>query len=202
MAGTMSQADVRADLKASLHDAANALTDPDDFDRCLLAAVSDLGRYAPRTLVSNITLSAGVQEYAGPDDMISFKMALWGTASPAKPWDKTYPGRLPSVQLIGSTMILVPAPSANQIGLLGSNYRFFYFAGYALAENAVDTTVPVCLRDLLILRAQAECCKELALRNFTKPVAIGAGGSGTTKNGTPSALFKMLMDEFMLRIPT
>lgn len=35
MAGSMSLADLRADLQASLHDAAAVFADPEDFDRLL-----------------------------------------------------------------------------------------------------------------------------------------------------------------------
>lgn len=200
MAGTMSRADLRADLKSSLHDAASVLSDPDDLERCLSVAVEHLGELLPRTLAATLTLLAGVSEYEAPADYLRFKMALWGTSTPAKPWDKAYPGRLPSAYHVDGVIALVPAPTMQQIGILGSEYRYFYFAGYVLSDVAASTTVPVALRSLLLLRAQAECCKELAIRNVTKPVTMREGGSGLTRNGTPSALYATMLREFEQRV--
>lgn len=199
MAGTMSRGDVRADLKASLHDAASALADPDDFDRCLNAAVEDLGAWLPRTLAASMALEAEKAEYLAPDDFIRFKMALWGNASTAKPWDKAHPGKLPAVYHADGMLILSPAPTAVQIALLGASYRFYYFAGYALAEDAAQTTVPADRRSLLLLRAQAEACKELALRGVAKPVTLRDGISNAPRNATPSALHGALMADFLGR---
>lgn len=200
MSGTMSRGDLRADLKASLHDAASVLSDPDDFDRCLKVAVDDLGLLMPRTLASTLSLVAGQAEYAAPADFLRFKMALWGVSSPVRPWDKSHPGKLPDVRHCEGFLVMVPAPSAGQIALLGSNYRYFYFAGYVLDELAGLTTVPPHARSLLLLRAQAEACKEMAMRNITKPVALRDGVSSGPRNGTPAALHGQLMDDFLARV--
>lgn len=200
MAGTMSRADLRADLKASLHDSAAVLADPEDFDRCLDVAAADIGSFggssASRTLAATLTLIAGESEYAAPDDLLRFKMALWGASTPAKPWDKSFPGRLPDVLHADGMLILLPAPSALQIALLGSAYRYFYFAAHELSDTAGNTTLAAGNRPLLILRAQAECCRELALRNITKPVALRDGISSAPRNGHPAVLYKQLLDEF------
>ena len=199
----MSRADLRADLKASLHDAASVLADPEDFDRCLDVAVADLatagGSGAACTMAATLTLVAGQAEYAAPADFLRFKMALWGTSTPTKPWDKAHPGRLPDVSHCEGALILVPAPTALQIALLGSDYRFFYFAVPVLADGAGATTLPASQRGLLLLRAQAECCRELALRNITKPVALRDGISNGPRNGHPAVLYKQLLDEFERR---
>lgn len=200
MSGSLSRADIRADLKDSLHDAASVLADPADFDRCLAVALAHLAEVLPRTLAATLTLSAGVSEYAVPADYLRFKMALWGRANTVQPWDKAHPGRLPDIYHVEDVLLMVPAPSARQIGLLGSDYRFYYFAGYTLDETvAANTTLPESLRGLLLLRAQAECCKELAMRNVSKPVTMRDAG-GQPKNGTPSHLYKVLLDEFMVRV--
>lgn len=199
MAGTMSRGDVRSDLKDSLHDAASALSDPEDFDRCLDAAVEDLGVWRPRTLAASLTLVANQAEYSAPDDFIRFKMALWGRSTTAKPWDKAYPGKLPAVYHADGLLILSPAPTPQQVALLGTAYRFYYFAGYGLDEDAAQTTVPTDRRSLLLLRAQAEACKELALRGVAKPVTLRDGMTQTTRNATPSFLMHSLMADFMAR---
>lgn len=203
MAGTMSRADLRDDLKASLHDSASVLADPEDFDRCLEVAAADIGSFggssASRTLAATLTLVAGQAEYAAPTDFLRFKMALWGAATPVKPWDINFPGRLPDVVHCDAVLVLVPAPTALQIALLGSDYRFFYFAAHVISETAGSTTLAASQRGLLLLRAQAECCRELALRNITKPVALRDGISNGPRNGHPAVLYRQLLDEFEQR---
>ncbi len=203
MAGTMTRADLRADLKASLHDSASVLADPEDFDRCLDVAAEEMGAVGgssgSRTLAATLTLVAGQSEYAAPEGFLRFKMALWGTSTPVKPWDRAYPGRLPDVAACDAVLVLTPAPTAEQIALLGSAYRFFYFAAHTVSDTAGETTLPASNRSLLLLRAQAECCRELALRNITKPVALRDGISSGPRNGTPAALYRQLLDEFEAR---
>jgi len=200
MAGTMSLADLRADLKDSLHDAASVLGDPNDFDRCLMVAVEHLSFMLPRTLAATLTLAAEVAEYPAPADYLRFKMAMWGRATTVQPWDKAHPGRLPDCLYFEGALVLLPAPTAQQIGLLGNSYRYFYFAKYTLDELAANTTVPATLRAALLLRAQAECCKELAIRNVAKPVTMRDGGGGQPRNGTPGHLYNVLLAEFMARV--
>jgi len=200
MPGTMSRADLRTDLKDSLHDAHSMLADPADYDRCLNVAASDLGRWKPRTLAGTIALVANQSEYAAPADFQSFKMALWGRSSTAKPWDNDYPGKLPSVHHADGILLMVPAPSAQQIAILGASYRYFYFAGISIDDVAANTTVPADQRDILLLRAQAEACKELAMRGIGKPVQLRDGLNTITRNGTPSHLYHELMAEFLQKV--
>lgn len=199
MPGTMSRADLRADLKGSLHDAGSVLADPDDFDRCLNVAADALGEALPRTLASTLSLVAGQSEYAAPADLLGFKASTWGHNG-AKPWEAHWPGRLPRVEVQDSILLLTPAPTAAQIGLLGATFRFFYFAGYTVADDAANTTVPPIRRGLLLLRAQAEACRELALRNVAKPVSMRDGMSNQPRNGTPTHLFETMLREFDDRV--
>ncbi len=203
--GVMDQADLVTDLKASLNDAAstfNAANDA-DFNRHLDMAAMDLGRVRRRTLAGTITLQADVSEYDAPTDMLMPKMASWGAneKAAAKPWDASYPGRLPRMSMFGdpgaSQIILSPAPTQNQISLLGSSYRFFYFAGHVIGDGQnTQTTVREGDRGLLLLRAQAEAMKELSMRGSKKPVQLRDGMNSAPKNGTPAALFEQLMREF------
>lgn len=207
MSGSMSLADLRADLQASLHDAAAVFSDPQDLDRLLAVAGEDMGggglggsTAGAQTLASTLTLVAGQSEYAAPAGFTRFKMALWGAATVVRPWDKNYPGKLPDVIHCDGVLVLIPAPTAAQIALLGAAYRFFYFADYA-GGGAVDVTdIPLSSRSLLLLRAQAEACREMALRNMAKPVTLRDGMSNGPRNGTPSALYQMLMAEFNARV--
>lgn len=203
MSGTMSRTDLVADLKASLHDAAsvlNAAADA-DFDRILDIAALDLGRVRPRTQLGSIALVVDVDEYAAPADMLIYKSDLWSVQSRKyRPWDKNYPGRLPDIRVAvnGTTrnLYFLPAPTEDQINILGATFRFYYFSGHAIGDVAADTTVQPGDRGLLILRAQAEAMKEMSVRNSGKPVSMRDGISNMSRNGTPSYLFEMLMKDF------
>lgn len=200
MAGTMSRADLRDDLQASLHDSAAIFSDPEDLDRLLDTAALEHSERATVTLAATLTLTAGVSEYARPDDFLRFKISLWGMSVSANPWDKNYPGKLPDVYDGGTVLALVPAPTAAQIAILGSSYRYFYFASQVVADDGDDTTIPPSQRGLFLLRAQAEACRELAIRNAAKPVTMRDGISGGARNGTPAALYQAFMAEYERRL--
>lgn len=204
MAGTMGQADLVADLKASLMNSAEAFTAAGDADfvRHLGAAALDFSRARPLTLLGSLTLVADRPDYDPPTDFHAFKSHLWGISprQAAQPWEKNYPGRIPAARevKIGDAVhiYLDPAPSAFQISALGSEFRFYYYARHAVDADAAKTTIRPGDRGLFLLRAQAEAMKELAMRNITKPMAMRDGISSMPRNGTPSHLFGVLMDEF------
>lgn len=204
MPGTMSSADLVADLKASLQDAANAFvaTGDADFIRHLSVAALDFSRIRPRTLLGEINLVADQINYAAPADMHMFKAAVWGASHGVMPWEPSYPGKLPTAQLVSvgdspaQELHLTPAPSAKQISVLGPLYKFWYFAQHKIDADATKTTIHPSARALLLLRAQAEAMRELAMRNITKPVSMRDGLSSAPRNGTPSALYQALMKEF------
>lgn len=201
MAGTMSRADLKADLKLSLQDAAKVFTAANDadFDRHLDAAALDMGRIRPRTLLGSLTLLAEQYNYAAPADFLSFKSYLWGIGKP-QPWEKNYTGRLPDVRsaVNGSTreLHLLPAPTGHQISVLGSAFKYYYYAAHSIGTNAADTTIQAGDRGLLLLRAQAEAMKEMSMRNIGKPVQLRDGISQGPRNGTPQHLFEVLMKQF------
>lgn len=201
MPGTMSRADLVADLKASLQDAASVFTaaDDGDFKRHLNVAALDMGRKVPRTLRATLTLTADVDEYAAPVDLLDFSVAEWDTLP--DPWAAHYPGPLPRVMVaeIGGARSLVfdPAPTAQQIAVLGPTLKYRYRAAHAINDAAASTTVPAGHRGLLLLRAQAEAMREMAMRNIGKPVTMRDGFSQTPRNGTPAALYRTLLAEFL-----
>lgn len=207
MAGTMSEADLVADLKASLQDAANVFTAASDadFKRHLAAAALDFTRARPRTVLGSLTLTADEPAYALPNDFHAFKCDLWGQAPKARPqpWEKTWPGPLPRAVVAESggakKLTLAPPPTASQISALGAEFRFYYYAKHAIDATAASTTIAASDRGLLLLRAQAEAMRELAMRNIHKPVQLRDGISGMPRNSTPSFLFAELMGEFERR---
>lgn len=205
MAGSMSRADLVADLKASLLDAAGSFRAPldADYDRHLNVALTALTAWRAHTMAGEITLSEGVDAYAAPADLWRFKLSLWGSPGGAmpKPWEKGWPGRLPTVRDIstaaGPMLWLTPAPSAQQIAALGATYRFFYYARLTAGADAADTTVSEADRGLLILRAQAEAMRELAIREAVRPVTARDGVSGRPSSGTAAALHAQFLEQFL-----
>lgn len=198
---SMARASLVADLKASLQDAASVFTAVSDADfvRHLDKAALDMGRRRPRTLLGSVSLVAEQATYAAPADLLTYKVDTWGQHR-IQPWDDRYPGRLPQVrqaELAGVKVLsFTPAPTAAQITILGAEFGFYYLAGHEIGDAEADTTVPAGDRGVLLLRAQAEACRELAMRGMTKPVALRDGHSGTPRNSTPAALWEALMAEF------
>ena len=115
------------------------------------------------------------------------------TRSP-KPWEKTWCGPFPRVTAGDGRLYLTPAPTAQQVAVLGREFRFFYFAG--LVVSPTESTVQEADRGLLILRAQAEAMRELAMRSVTRPVATRDGYSGTPREGSPAVLAREFLAEF------
>lgn len=202
MSGTMSLTDLMADFKASLHDAANIFiaANDGDFSRMLNVAALDMARVRPRTLVGSAVLVADTDSYAAPSDLVAYKTDLWSAQRLPQPWEPNYPGPLPRVQLLEDggvkKLVFTPAPTALQITVLGSAFRYYYFAAHVIDATAANTSIRAGDRNLLLLRAQAEAMREMALRNIAKPVQLRDGISQSPKNGTPAALYGALMDEF------
>lgn len=197
MPAGMGAADLVHDLRESLHDAAGVFDAPDDADfrRHLDHAASALAPVLRRTLAGTLTLVADQPDYAAPADLWRFKLSTWG-AQRGQPWDKTWPGRLPTVIEQGGTLWLTPAPSAHQIAVLGASYGYFYYGLHTIDADAAQTTVPAAHRPLLLLRAQAEALSELAMRDTLRPVTVRDGFSGMPKTGTPGWLAEKFMERF------
>lgn len=202
MPGSMSLADLVADHKAGLLDSAGVFSEAADagFVRHLTKSAQALETWRPQTLVGEIALSAGVGEYAAPVGMVRYNCALWGDQHGIKPWEKHYPGRLPAVREVvtagGRSISMTPAPTAVQISVLGSAFRFYYVKAHVLDAVAANTTVAPADRSLLLLHAQAEAMAELAMRGVTRPQATRDPMSGGPANGSPSALYERFMREF------
>jgi hypothetical protein len=202
MAGTMSQEDLVADLQRSLHDAAGVFSAPGNADwlRFLATALTAMQNKRPRTLLGTVTLVADTDTYPlALADFASYKTHQWGGRN-IRPWLPEYPGALPRVTAVqsGDTWSLVfdPAPTMAHLQAYGSTFRFWYFGLHALGATPENATLAAADRPLLLLRAQAEAMRELAMRNINKPVALRDGISGTPRNSTPSALYQQLLAEW------
>lgn len=205
MAGTMSKADLVKDLQDLLQDAAKKFTAPAgaDFERHLEIAAHDMGRVRSRTKLGSIALTAGEAVYPAPVDMIRTKVALWGIneRQTRKPWDRNFPAVLPRMDLVeddtGIQLILSPIPTADQIADLGSEFKFYYFAGHVIDDVAANTSISPADHHLVLIRAAAQAMTELAANGISKPVQLGPGVGSMPKNGTPGALSEQLMQQFM-----
>jgi hypothetical protein len=136
MAGTMSRADLIADFKASIHDAASVFTaaSDGDFSRMLDVAALDLGRVRPNPLKGSITVAADTVEYAAPVGITAYSYSAWSAGKMPNPWAVNYPGPEPRVSLIGPpgarVLYFEPAPTALQVALFGATFPFRYLGGY------------------------------------------------------------------------
>lgn len=193
------------DLKSSLGSTvAGKFSGPADGDlkRLLGVALAEMEWKRPITQLGSVQLHALQARYAVPQpDFAALKTHLWAApVDTPMPWDDGYPGAAPRVaaQWNGATWWLEfsPAPTPRQIAAWGGEFRFWYFARHRLSEEAGETTVAAADRGLLILRAQAEAMRELAMRNVATTTQMRDGFSGTPRNGTPAALFQVLLDEF------
>jgi hypothetical protein len=206
MAGSMSRADLVADLTASLHDAAEVFVAPDDMARLLDVAALDFSRHRQRTLLGTMTVEVGRMDYPAPANLYLFKSSLWGIAPVprAKPWERQWPGPMPDVRLVdgvsGRELHLAPVPTQLQLMTLGSEFRYYYFGNQMIGDAATDTTLADGDRFLLLLRAQAEAMRELSMRNIKKPVQMRDGLHSAPRNMTPAALHIELMREWESKV--
>lgn len=191
-------------LRASLSDAASVLACAGDqpYERFLAHAAQDFHRVRPRRQVGVLDLQAGQSDYPVPADLVAPLAGLWGVdeAQTRRPWDEHWPGQLPRLTLLrlaeDRVLWLSPAPTAAQITVLGSDYRYIYRAAHRIAPSGEQTTIHPGDRGLLLLRAQAEALKDLAMRNMAKPVQLRDGLAGMPRNGHPAALYEQLMKRF------
>jgi len=199
----MDRASLRDELKASLMDAANAFTDPGDFDRHLDRAAGDLPRRRPLVLTGSLTLKANQAAYTPvPTDLVRPVFSRWANSERVDrpPWAKDHPPPRPRVTLVNEDgtrkLHVTPVPTASELATFGDTLQYDYDARYTIADAAEDTTVRPEDRWLLLLRAQAEAMGELAIKNVDRPVRVGTEGGAQSANGTPAGLRQRLMQEF------
>lgn len=198
----MSRESLLESLRGSLLDAAATFSASKeaDLNRHLDTAAWALGPYRPLVVRASLTLVAAQAEYTAPADLDRLLAHEWDVGCTRQPWERGFPGRLPRPAVSGPAgsriIALVPAPSAAQISLLGITWPYRYRALHTIGAAASATTIHAADRPLLLLRAQAEAMKEIALRNSHKPVQLRDGMSGAPRNGTPAALHQQLMDAF------
>ena len=96
--------------------------------------------------------------------------------------------------------MLDPAPSQANIDDAGATLPYYHIVPHVIhASNGALTTIPAALRGLLILRAQVEAMRQLAMRNSQKQVSMMEGYGNVSRNGTASYLFEALSQEFEMK---
>ena len=205
----MAMADLVAVLKTSLHDVGSVFEGdtgaPDaNFERFLLQALPDMQLKRPATRLGSIELREGIARTSvsgSNPGFAAFKTHMWGDGCKIKPWSPDYPGTLPRVSASFESsqwwLNFSPAPSGRQISAYGSQFDFWYYALHTIGELPEDTTIGLQDRGLLILRAQVEAMRELAIRNAGKPVAMRDGVSSQLRTANPSAMADSLMRQFL-----
>lgn len=207
--------DTRTLLEASLLDAANlfgadTLARKPALDQHLATALAEFNRVAPRLVSTTLTLVAKLGNYAAPADAIRFHSSeVVDDQNELSPWNEY---RIPQVPVPIITHVggvrawqFRPTPSEFMIQRIGREYPYTYYARHVLDETtAANTTLTLEQQPLLIMRAQVESLRAIALRNAHKPVAMRDATYSQTKNGTPAALAEqtMRMWEQMVRPST
>jgi len=169
------------------------------LDRHLNAAVADFDRVAPLLEGAQIQLVADAANYAADARAIRFHGSeILDKQQHVDPWDDFRVPEVP-VPFLGrisgvKTWVFRPVPTAFILDRIGSIYPFTYFAAHVLDDAvAANTTFDARHLPLLVLRAQVESLRDLAVRNAHKPVALRDPNYSQIKNGTPAALAEQFM---------
>ena len=190
-------------LRDSLHGSADVFEDG-DLERHIRVALNAMALHKrPRVLTTELALVAKQSAYDAPANIIAIDRLGWQNEFARTPWERKYPGPAPRPALLrkadGDQIILNPPPDRQQVDALDSKATLYYRARHETSGSGASeevTTLSDADEDLLILRAQAEACRELSMRAITKPVELRGGGLSQPRNGSPAALFAALMTEW------
>jgi len=207
---SMKLADIVATFVQSLGSAGNFLDG--QYDGILNAAVLDYSRSKPLQEIGLLTLEAGKSVYDAPANLDGIKHHDWGRANRRRrdPWNSRVV-KIPDVKIIPGEngqrpyrIALSYAPTAEEIGICGSSFQYFYTAVHLVSDldpgTVGATTVPAADRDILIVRMQAEAMLQLSLNRTGKVAIADPKTKGQNRAGTPKDLHQYLMDEFNRRL--
>jgi len=191
-------------LQASLINSADSFR-PEDLQRHVDVGFAELCRFRHRTVYAGLDLQANVPQYPCPSTLSRVLACDWGRQSKAElqPWDDRWPGQLPQISVgydesDNRVLLLQPAPTGRQLALLGSRCPYRYAAPHLMSDSHSSLTDEDA--QLLILRAQAEAMRELAMHHASKPYQLRDGMSATPRNGMPGYLYSVLLEEFERRV--
>ena len=168
-----------------------------DYIRHFALAARRLDKKRPRWLMAELTLTAGVADYAAPAGAIGLYDSEWGqTPVRPHPWDDGYVGFPPIVRQIdsatGARWRLSMPPTAAQIAVWGSVLTARYQAAHEISATRVtplDSDY-----DLVMLAALIEALRELSAETTT--VQLHKGMTGIPNSGMPSYLYEKALLEF------
>lgn len=175
------------------------------LDHHLRAAAADFNRVRPRIEAFELTLIAEQADYPAPAGALRFHLADMVDANAAfEPYDSRRQALVPLPVLIrtstGRCWRFRPVPTQRLISALGCRYRYTAIVAHVLADDASDTTFADADLPLLVMRAQVESLRALAIRNAHKPFTTRDPSYGQTRNSTPAALAQMTLDAWEVQV--
>lgn len=190
--------------KAQLGDAVKPFTAGDDADfvRHLQSGARRLIDKRPVLKRDSLTLVTGCSVYLAAADLVKFSRYEWGRGAiqQFRIWDPDWPGPFPEVQEVitddGPELVFWPAPTLQQITLLGAEFPYWYYALHTVSDNLV-TVLPED-QPMLLLAALIEAVRELTTRGVVAPVQLHRGVVPTATSQTPLAWFQELQREWSL----
>lgn len=204
---TLKRSDVRKQLDDSLIDCGSVWGEEGAnersaaMDRFIDAALTDLNRVTPNVCAGSLSVTAGSSLHPAPDDALRFIDSEWVERNALRqPWTPQYVAVVPQPRLVRLGNVkswqFSPPLDATTLAKLGSAFHYTYIARHRLTEDEAQATFDAALIPLVILRAQVEAMKEMAMRNSNKPMQTRDALYSQTRNGTPAALAEMLMKLF------
>ncbi len=154
-----------------------------DYIRHLDIALAAMTLKRPRLKRANLALLSDEAFYNSdlPTDIDSVHSISWPTNAYSYPAPRLlYQNGFISVSPTPNTALVACFPTVS----------YLYYVTLEYADLAARD-VP-----LLILRAQVEAMRELAMRSHQKPVSLRGGSNGGLSNMQPSALYEVLLAEF------
>ncbi len=175
------------------------------LDNHLRAAAADFNRVRPRIEPFELTLIADQADYPAPAGALRFHLAeMVDSNALFEPYDPRRQPQVPLPLLIrtstGRSWRFRPVPTQRLISALGCRYRYTAIVAHVLADDANDTTFADADLPLLVMRAQVESLRALAIRNAHKPFTTRDPSYGQTRNSTPAALAQMTLDAWEVQV--
>jgi hypothetical protein len=193
--------EVLANYKSSLLDSASVFKD-DQLTRHLKTALLEYSKYKPLIKDGSFNLIANIKVYPAPVDLFEVIETFWAREQrkTMPVWSPIYPENLPRLNLYqreqGYELVLSRAVTESEISLYGQAYEFTYKASQILGDDLTKNTLLESAIPIVLIRAQAEAAREMALRNIHKPVSLNTPVGGVPSNGTPMGIYQALMIEF------
>lgn len=193
--------DILLSYKSSLLDSASVFTN-EHLARHLKTAIFEYSKRKPLIKNGSIDLIPNIKTYSAPNDLFEIFETLWAKNEKLtkNPWDFNYPRNLPRLNAFqrnnGYELVLNRAVTESEIQMFGKAFEFSYKAFHILGNDLNQTTITENAIPIILLRAQAEAAREMAMRNIHKPVSLNTPVGGVPSNGTAMGIYQALIIEF------